>query len=46
MHFGVKTKILRYFTQRYNGRHYATLLRLITTSGLGILLHGIISLLD
>ena len=26
--FGVKTQILRYFTQRYNGRPYATLLRL------------------
>ena len=34
------------FTQRYNGCHYAMLLNLLTTSGLSILLHGVISLPD
>ena len=32
------------FTKRYNGRHQVILLNLLTTSGLSILLHGIILL--
>ena len=39
-------KILPSFTQHYNVRHYVMLLNLYTTSGLSILLHGIISLPD
>ena len=39
-------KILPSFVQRYNGRHYVTLLNLQTTGGLSILLHGVISLSD
>ena len=33
-------------TQRYNGRHYVTLLNMLTTSGLSNLLHVVISLPD
>ena len=39
-------KLLQSFTQRYNGRHYVTLLNMYTTSALSILVHGIISLPD
>ena len=34
------------FVQRYNGRHYAILRNLLTTNGLLILLHGVVSLPD
>ena len=37
-------KILLSFTQHYNGHHFVMLLNLYTTSGLSILLHGVISL--
>ena len=37
-HFGI--------TQRYNGCHYVMLLNLLTTSGLSILLDGVISFPD
>ena len=39
-------KILPSFTQRYNGCNFVTLPNLLTTSGLSILLHGVISLPD
>ena len=37
-------KILSSFTQRHSGRHYVKLLNLSPTSGLSILLYGVISL--
>ena len=37
-------KIYLSFTQSYNGRHYAMLLNLYSTSGLSTLLQGVISL--
>ena len=44
--FSENVKILPFFTQSYNGPHYVMLLNLFTTSGLLILLHGIILLPD
>ena len=38
------SRFLTSFTQRYNGRHVTLQTSLLTTSGLLILLHGIISL--
>ena len=34
------------FRQRYNGRHNVMLKYVLTTSGLSILLHGVISIPD
>ena len=34
------------FAQRFNGRHYVTLRNLYSISGLSILLHDVLSLLD
>ena len=43
---GFETKIFQSFTEHYNGHHYITLLNLLITSGLSILMHGVISLTD
>ena len=46
-HFqGENLKIFPLFIQRYSSSHNVTLLNLLTTSGLSILLHGVISLRD
>ena len=47
LHFGHENvKILPSSTQHYDGCHYIMLLNLLTTQGLLILLHGIVSLQD
>ena len=38
--------MLSSFAQRYNRRHYITLQNMLTTSGLSILMHGVLSLPD
>ena len=39
-------KTSRFCMQRYNGHYYIMLQNLLTTSGLSIILHGVISLPD